>query len=265
MNNNSLFFKAINNDPRALMELGCLYMSGSEGDENKDRAVFLFGKAVENAIKKAKCSDTSEIETVVSFLRKYLSDDNNKSSVTVATENGMKDIFSSSKGINMKRAEVFKEEGTEHFENERYEDAAACFEKAVEYGDAESVKLLTETRLRLAYKAYYGTDGSSDFVKSEQYFREVAESGDERFCVEAKMCLAELYATRSDRPEDAVCIWKELAEKGNADAQYNYGLALFNGMGTEQNEESGVYWWQKAAKNGHKDAKYNIEVFFSDN
>ena len=79
------------------------------------------------------------------------------------------------------------------------------------------------------------------------------------------LCLAELYAIRLNKTEDAVIIWQELASKGNAEAQYNYGLALFNGMGTEQDEERGVYWWQKAAKNGHADAKYNVEVFFSNN
>lgn len=268
MIDNSLFLRAINNETSALLELGNIYLSGSEGEENKERASVFFGKAVENALKKAKDSDISELELVIRFLEEY-SEFAEKTVVgkpedeEVVSENDTGDIFSGDENVVVDKGLMFRSKGKEYFENEEYEDAIECFEKAIENGDDESSKLLTEAKFKLAYKAYYGADGNPDFVESEKLFREVAESNDERFCTEAKLCLAELYATRLDRKEDAVTIWQELAAEGVADAQYNYGLALFNGLGVEQSEERGVYWWQKAAKNGHADAKYNVEVFFS--
>lgn len=264
MIDNSLFVRALNNETQALMELGNLYFSGSEGEANKEKAVIFFGKAVENALRKAEFSDTSELKTVIGFLeKKYLNGNNGSDESPVA--NGMRDIFSNSEDITRNKSVIFINDGKTHFENNSFEEAVSCFEKAVELGNAEAETLLTEAKFRLAYKAYYGTDSEPDYEKSEKYFREVAESKDSRFCEEAMLCLAELYATRLNKKEDAVAIWQELASKGNAEAQYNYGLALFNGMGTEQDEERGVYWWQKAAKNGHADAKYNVEVFFSNN
>lgn len=268
---NTLFIRAINNETQALMELGKIYLSGSEGEENKEKAVIFFGKAVENALKKAEKSDMTELKTVICCLEEYFCGEDEKTE-TVFKETGIKDIFSSSKrttnadsktDIIKSRAESFRNEGKKKFENKEYEEAELCFKKAVENDDIEAVSLLIDTKIKLAYKSYYGTDSDPDFLKSEKYFREVAESGDERFTVEAKMCLAELYSTRLDRKEEAVEIWQELASNGNADAQYNYGLALFNGMGIERDEERGVYWWQKAAQNGHADAKYNVDVFFS--
>ncbi len=262
MIDNSLFIRAINNETQALMEIGEIYFNGCEGEENKEKATVFFGKAVENALKKAKSSDVSELEILVRFLEKYFTENDKK--VIGVPENDMRDVFSNSDEFMKNKAVFFMNEGKKYFANEKYETAADRFEKAILHGDSESEALLTETKMKLAYKAYYGTDRAADYVKSEKYFKEVAESKDERFLVESKMCLAELYVTRLNKKEDAVEIWRELASKGVADAQYNYGLALFNGMGVAQDEEMGVYWWQKAAKNGHADAKYNVDVFFSD-
>lgn len=264
MIDNSLYLRALNNETQALMELGNKYFSGSEGEGNKEKSVVFFGKAVENALKKAEFSDTSELKIVIDFLeKKYLADD--KEAIKNPGTNGMTDIFSNSEVITRNKSEIFINEGKKHFDNKSYEEAALCFEKAIKLGNTEAKDLLTEAKFNLAYMAYYGTDSNPDYEKSEKYFKDVIESKDSRFYEESMLCLAELYAIRLNKTEDAVIIWQELASKGNAEAQYNYGLALFNGMGTEQDEERGVYWWQKAAKNGHTDAKYNVEVFFSNN
>ncbi len=49
-----------------------------------------------------------------------------------------------------------------------------------------------------------------------------------------------------------------LAEKGNMEAQYNLGVAYFNGIGVEQNEAHAVLLWRKVARQGHVEAQYNL-------
>jgi TPR repeat protein len=60
------------------------------------------------------------------------------------------------------------------------------------------------------------------------------------------------------RFDEAAKIFKELAEKGNADAQYGYGLCFMEGIGVKKTEANAVKWWEKAAKNGNADAAFNL-------
>ena len=49
---------------------------------------------------------------------------------------------------------------------------------------------------------------------------------------------------------------KKLAQQGNAKAQFNLGLAYYNGNGVKQDYKQAFYWWGKSADNG----KGNAEV-----
>jgi tetratricopeptide (TPR) repeat protein len=56
----------------------------------------------------------------------------------------------------------------------------------------------------------------------------------------------------------AVAQWKPLAEKGDADAQFNMGQAYKMGRGVPVNLETAKSWYQKAAAQGHEQAQVNV-------
>jgi len=49
-------------------------------------------------------------------------------------------------------------------------------------------------------------------------------------------------------------IWKPLADKGNAEAQYHLGYMFQTGAGVEPDKTKALYWYHQAAKNGHSKA-----------
>ena len=52
------------------------------------------------------------------------------------------------------------------------------------------------------------------------------------------------------KQKEAFKIYKELAEKGNARAQGNYGNCLLNAWGTKQNLKEGIVWLEKSVNQG---------------
>ena len=65
--------------------------------------------------------------------------------------------------------------------------------------------------------------------------------------------------------EEAVRIFRFLAsdQGGSPEAQMQYGLALANGIGVEQNEYEAIRWYLKAAARGNADAMNNLSVMFA--
>ena len=56
----------------------------------------------------------------------------------------------------------------------------------------------------------------------------------------------------------AVAIWRPLAEKGDADAQFNLGQAYRLGRGVTTNLSSAQTWFERAANQGHLDAQATL-------
>ena len=54
----------------------------------------------------------------------------------------------------------------------------------------------------------------------------------------------------------------QLAEKGDADAQFNLGKIYYDGKGVEKSYEQAVYWWAKAAEQGYAKAQNNLGVCY---
>lgn len=74
------------------------------------------------------------------------------------------------------------------------------------------------------------------------------------------------YAVEAMRTGDfaeAYCIMRPLAERGDADAQYNIGWMYMNGYGLRVNDELALEWWQKASRQGHSDASFSIGMLYS--
>lgn len=57
--------------------------------------------------------------------------------------------------------------------------------------------------------------------------------------------------------------WSPLAEQGNAAAQYNLGLLLFQGgKGVQRNDKKAVAWYRKAAEQGYADAESELGYMY---
>jgi len=69
---------------------------------------------------------------------------------------------------------------------------------------------------------------------------------------------------RADYP-GAVTIWRPLAEKGDADAQFNLGQAYRLGRGVETNLAAAKTWFERAANQGHIDAETTLGLLLFQN
>jgi hypothetical protein len=52
--------------------------------------------------------------------------------------------------------------------------------------------------------------------------------------------------------------YRKAADQGNANAQYNLGVAYDNGEGVLKDEAEAVRWYRKAAEQGNSLAQYNL-------
>lgn len=52
--------------------------------------------------------------------------------------------------------------------------------------------------------------------------------------------------------------FRPLAEKGDAQAQFNLGVMYRQGQGVAQDDKQAVAWWSKAAEQGHVEAQDNL-------
>src|SRR4249919_2959663 len=63
----------------------------------------------------------------------------------------------------------------------------------------------------------------------------------------------------------AVAIWRPLADKGDADAQFNLGQAYRLGRGVSINLSAAQTWFQRAAASGHVDAQTTLGLLLFQN
>src|SRR3954453_11487028 len=63
----------------------------------------------------------------------------------------------------------------------------------------------------------------------------------------------------------AVAIWRPLAEKGDADAEFNLGQAYRLGRGVATNLAAAKTWFERAAAQGHVDAQTTLGLLLFQN
>jgi len=66
-------------------------------------------------------------------------------------------------------------------------------------------------------------------------------------------------ATQNDYKKAAI-IWANLAERGDAQAQFNLAMTYHSGTAGVLNEEKALQWYKKAAANGHPRAQEYLIV-----
>src|SRR5436309_1462838 len=63
----------------------------------------------------------------------------------------------------------------------------------------------------------------------------------------------------------AIGNWRPLADRGDADAQYNIAQAYFLGRGVPQNSNLAEQWYERAARQGHEEAQANYGLLLFQN
>lgn len=63
----------------------------------------------------------------------------------------------------------------------------------------------------------------------------------------------------------AIAEWRPLADRGDADAQFNLGQAYKLGRGVTANPSVAQGWYEKAAKQGHEQAQVNVGLLLYNN
>jgi len=58
-------------------------------------------------------------------------------------------------------------------------------------------------------------------------------------------------------------LWRPLAERGDAEAQYSLGTLYAEGKGVEQNDATAFLWFQRAAHQGVAAAQYNVGATYA--
>jgi TPR repeat protein len=69
-----------------------------------------------------------------------------------------------------------------------------------------------------------------------------------------------LAAYQAGRFEEAMALWRPLAESGNTEAQYDVGVLFALGQGVEADPEVAANWYRRAASLGHAKAQFNLGV-----
>jgi len=103
---------------------------------------------------------------------------------------------------------------------------------------------------------------SGDYVSAYTQFKQLAEQGD----AEAQYNVAILLKSGNgvmQNPNKAVNWFRKAADQGLAAAQYDLGLMYDNAIGVEQNYGYAVVWYKKAAMQGHALAQTNLGVQFA--
>ena len=98
-----------------------------------------------------------------------------------------------------------------------------------------------------------------DKGQAVKWYRQAAEQGDS----EAQFNLGLCYENGEGVPKDlaeAVKWYRKAAEQNDADAQFNLGACYANGEGVSKNMAEAVKWYRKAAEQGDADAKAALEA-----
>ena len=103
-----------------------------------------------------------------------------------------------------------------------------------------------------------------DYELAVRQFVELAEAGD----AEAQFQLGKLYreGTGVDRNAETAVQWfRQSADQGHADAQYALGTMHLTGEGVFKDDVWAINWYRKAAQQGHPQAQQDLTRIYSEN
>ncbi len=108
-------------------------------------------------------------------------------------------------------------------------------------------------------KEFYDQQNYTEAVK---LFRQAAEQGNAEAQYKLGMCYFMAFGVENDIYE-AVKWYKKAAEQGHSQAQVELSICYENGDGVEENLTEAVKWCRKAAEQGNIDGQYNLGLYYS--
>jgi Sel1 repeat len=133
----------------------------------------------------------------------------------------------------------------------------------------DAISVLTALALGVAGAAAAGPyeDGLTasqhgDFAQALRLFREAADKGDAR----AQFNLGWMDREGQGGPQDfsGASVWFEkAADQGNPGAQFNLGFLYQNGLGVPRNEARAASWYLKAATQGYASAQVRLAAMYA--
>ena len=100
-----------------------------------------------------------------------------------------------------------------------------------------------------------------DYATAHRGFRNLAEQGD----ANAQYALGVMFDTGEGVPQDyaeALKWYRRAAEQGNDDAQNSLGNMFDSGEGVPQDYAEAMRWYRRAAEQGNAKAQFNLGVMF---
>lgn len=117
----------------------------------------------------------------------------------------------------------------------------------------------------LGCMCFEGIGGQVDIRLGEKALRRAIESDTCEVSLRAMNNLGYYLYNQTDRLEEAVQLFSDAADQGNANAQVNLGKAYYDGRGVSQDFEKAEYYFRLAARQGNTTAQESLEVLQSVN
>jgi len=156
--------------------------------------------------------------------------------------------------INPKDVEAYICRGVVYEAQEKSDLALVDYNKAIELNPN-------------AAKAYYNRGvlyaRRSDYKQAEINFNKAVQiNPNYRMALQALKELKRGLALDRRDNKDMVKEYLKAAEQGDAQAQYNLGVAYDKGIGVESDQKEAVKWYRKAAEQGHAQAQFELGLAY---
>ena len=138
--------------------------------------------------------------------------------------------------------------GMEAFKNKDYAKAFREWKASADAGQAEA-----EFDLGLLYAQGLGV--KRDLNEASKWYRKAAEQGN----AEAEFALGQMYSRGWGVPRDTADAmrWMQMANAPDSDGPA-MDWALIEGYGIQQDQEQAASWYRQAAEKGHAEAQFNL-------
>lgn len=100
-----------------------------------------------------------------------------------------------------------------------------------------------------------------DFITSLGVLRELAEAGDAVAQFELALMHASGFGVAQNMRTAARWL-RRAAEQGHAEAQFQYGSLVYRGQAVVQDHREAAQWFRKAADAGHAEAQFNLGLMY---
>jgi TPR repeat protein len=138
--------------------------------------------------------------------------------------------------------------GMEAFRNRDYQKAFREWKAAADAGEAEA-----QFDLGVLYAQGRGVE--RDLDEAARWYRQAAEQGN----AAAQFALGQMYSRGWGMPRDEsdALRWFQMANDPNSDGPPT-DWAVIDGYGVQQDQQAAAYWYRQAAEQGHAEAQFNL-------